>query len=102
LGIAAAALVFVIYAATLWALWRVHRNARDQLTRFLAAGLMASIVAWIVVATAFGCDFYRPSIGLSSDVVVSCVLVGAGIALVRTVHAEKPWRPSEPSGNALG
>ncbi|MGA2513292.1 MAG: O-antigen ligase family protein [Candidatus Limnocylindrales bacterium] len=101
LGIPALALVLVIYGATLWALWRAHRNARDQLTRFLAAGLMAAIVAWLVVASAFGCDFYRPSVDLSSDVVVSCVLVGAAIALARTVRAEKPPQPSSPSRAAL-
>jgi O-antigen ligase len=95
LGIAAAALVFVIYAATLWALWRVYRGARDQLTRFLSAGLMASIVAWLVVATAYGCDIYRPDRVLSSDVVLSAVVVGAAVALARAVHTERPWRPAK-------
>jgi len=97
LGLVAAVLVFVIYAASLWALWRVYRSARDQLTRLLAAGLMASIVAWLVVATAYGCDIYRTSRDLSSDVVASAIVLGAAIALARTVHAEKPWRPSQPT-----
>lgn len=101
LGVAAAALVFVIYAATLWAVWRVYRNARDQLTKFLSAGLIASIMAWLVVATIYGCDIYRPDRALSSDVVVSAIVLGAAIALVRTVRAEKPWIPSDPSGGAL-
>jgi O-antigen ligase len=93
LGVAAATLLLVIYAATLWALWRVYRSARDQLTRFLSAGLMASIVAWLVVATAYGCDIYRPDRVLSSDVVLTAVVVGAAISLARTVHAERPWWP---------
>ncbi len=101
LGLAAAVLVFVIYAAALWAMWRVYRSARDQLTRILSAGLMASIVAWLVVATAFGCDIYRPDRDLSSDVVASVVVLGAAIALARIVHAEKPWRPSQPTGPAV-
>jgi O-antigen ligase len=99
LGLAAATLVFVIYAAALWAMWRVYRGATDQLTRVLAAGLMASIVSWLVVATAFGCDIYRPGRDLSSDVVVSAIVLGAAIALARTVHSEKAWRPSQPSRN---
>ena len=101
LGPAAAVLVFVIYAAALWAMWRVYRSARDQLTRILSAGLIASIVAWLVVATAFGCDIYRPARDLSSDVVASVVVLGAAIALARTVHSEKPWRPSEPTRNVI-
>jgi O-antigen ligase len=100
LGLAAAVLVFLIYAAVLWAMWRVYRSARDQLTRLLAAGLMASIAAWVVVATAFGCDIYRASRDLSSDVVVSCIVVGAAIALARIVQAEqpRPWTPSRLNG----
>lgn len=102
LGLAAAVLVLIIYAAVVWAMWRVYRSARDQLTRFLAAGLMASIVAWVAVATAFGCDIYRSSRDLSSDVVVSCIVVGAAIALARLVEAEKPrpWTGSNLNAGA--
>ena len=89
LGIAAAALVFVIYAGALWAMLRVYRTARDQLTRVMSAGLAAAIVGWLVVATAFGCDIYRPTRELSSDVVASVVILGAAIALARLVQSEK-------------
>lgn len=94
LGVGAAALLLMIYAATLWALWRVYRSARDRLTKFLSAGFMASIVAWLVVATAYGCDIYRPDRVLSSDVVLTAVVIGASIALARSVHAERPWQPT--------
>lgn len=94
LGLFAAALAAVIYAASAWSLWRIYRRAQDQLTRLLAAGLLAAITAWLVVATAYGCNFYRVTIDLSSDVVTSALVVGAAIALSSAVHAEKPWRRS--------
>ena len=94
LGIPAAALVFVIYAASMLAMWRVFRAARDRLTRMTAAGLFASLVAWLVVATAFGCYVYRPTSDSAPDVAVSAIVVGAAIALARTAHAERPWRPA--------
>ena len=102
LGLPAAVLVFVIYVAALWAMWRVYRGARDRLTRILAAGFFASMVSWLVVATAFGCDIYRPNRDLSSDVVVAAIVLGAAIALARTVHAEhserlSPRVPGAPS-----
>jgi O-antigen ligase len=89
LGLVAAFLVFVIYAAVLWAVWRVYRAASDALTRIVAAGLLASIVSWLVVATAFGCDIYRPGRDLSSDVVVSAIVLGAAISLARTFRADR-------------
>ena len=93
LGLPAVVLVAIIYAAALWAMWGVYRKARERLTRVLAAGLFASMVSWLVVATAFGCDIYRPDRDLSSDVVVAAVVVGAALALARTVHAEQSGRP---------
>jgi O-antigen ligase len=95
LGLPAALLIFVIYAAALWAMWRVYRGARERLTRILAAGLFASMVSWLVVATAFGCDIYRPNRDLSSDVVVAAVVVGAALALARAVHSERSRGPQE-------
>jgi hypothetical protein len=89
LGIAAAVLVFVIYAGALWAMLRIYRAAKDQLTRVMSAGLAAAIVGWLVVATAFGCDIYRPTRELSSDVVASVVILGAAFALARLVQSEK-------------
>lgn len=101
LGLPAASLVFVIYAAALWAMWRVYLRARDQFTRVLAAGLFASMISWLVVATAFGCYFYRPYLDQSSDVVVAAVVVGAAMALTRAVHSERSQQPAHmaPSGS---
>ena len=100
LGLPAMVLVEVIYAAALWAMWGVYRKARERLTRVLAAGLFASMVSWLVVATAFGCDIYRPDRDLSSDVVVAAVVLGAALALARTVHAEQSGRPPQ-TGRAV-
>jgi len=95
LGLVAVTLVVVLYAAALWAMWRVYRRARERLTRVLAAGLFASMISWLVVATAFGCDIYRPDRDLSSDVVVAAVVLGAALALARTVRAEQSRRPTD-------
>jgi O-antigen ligase len=100
LGLPAMVLVAVIYAAALWAMWGVYRKARERLTRVLAAGLFASMVSWLVVATAFGCDIYRPDRDLSSDVVVAAVVLGAALALARTVHAEQSGGPPQ-TGRAV-
>ena len=100
LGLPAMVLVAVIYAAALWAMWGVYRKARERLTRVLAAGLFASMVSWLVVAAAFGCDIYRPDRDLSSDVVVAAVVLGAALALARTVHAEQSGRPPQ-TGRAV-
>jgi O-antigen ligase len=102
LGLPAASLIFVVYSAALWAMWRVYRGARERLTRILAAGLFASMVSWLVVATAFGCDIYRPDRDLSSDVVVAAVVVAAALALARTVHSERSQQPpaTAPGGSS--
>ncbi len=94
LGLPATGLVVIIYGAAMWAMWRVYRNSRDKATRLISAGLLASIAGWLVVATAFGCYIYRPTNDLASDVAVSAIVVGAAIALARTVHSERPWRPA--------
>jgi O-antigen ligase len=83
LGFPAMALVALIYAAALLALWRVYRNPPDTATRLLAATFMATIVSWIVVATAFGNDIYRPLRNMSSEVIMMAVVVAAAFALSR-------------------
>ncbi|MGD0247695.1 MAG: O-antigen ligase family protein, partial [Candidatus Limnocylindrales bacterium] len=69
LGLPAMVLLAIAIAAALWAMWRTYRAARDQLTRILAATLFASLAAWTIAATAFGCDIYRGVRDMSSDVV---------------------------------
>jgi O-antigen ligase len=86
LGIPAMALVVLIYAAALLALWQVYRNPPDTATRLLAATLMATIVSWIVVATAFGDDIYRSARNMSSEAIMMAVVVAAAFALNRYSH----------------
>ena len=76
---------------------------RARLSAVLAAGLFASMISWLIVATAFGCDIYRPDRDLSSDVVVSVIVVAAALALARTVRAEQVGPPpSQTTPNAFG
>ena len=83
IGFPAMALVALIYAAALLALWHVYRNPPDSATRLLAATFMAAIVSWIVVATAFGSDIYRSVRNMSSELVMMAVVVAAAFALAR-------------------
>ncbi len=85
LGQPAMILVIVLFAAALWAMRRVYRNASDPGTRALAASLAAAMVAWLIAATAFGVDIYRPDRALSTDVVVAAIIVAAALALARTM-----------------
>jgi O-antigen ligase len=87
LGLPALALLATALAAAMWALWRIYRAARDGLTRILAATLLASIAAWIVAATAFGCDIYRAQRDMSSDVVAFAVILAMALALARLIRA---------------
>lgn len=93
LGLVAMVLVVVIYATCLWALWRIYRAPPDGKTRALAAALFASLVGWLIAATAFGCDIYRPDRDLSSDVVTMAVIVAASIALTRISSARRGRPP---------
>jgi O-antigen ligase len=56
LGFPVLFLVLVVYAAAMLALWRVYRSPPDDIMRLLAAALFASMVAWLIVATAFAGD----------------------------------------------
>lgn len=96
LGLLAMVLVVVIYASCLWALWRIYRAPPDRTTRALAAALFASLVGWLIAATAFGCDIYRPDRDLSSDVVTMAVIVAASIALARISSARRGSSPLGP------
>jgi hypothetical protein len=87
LGVVALVFVVLIFAAALLALWRVYRAPPDDSIRLLAATLLASLVAWLLVATAFAGDMYRPWRNMSSDFVMMAVLTGGAFALVRIVAA---------------
>jgi O-antigen ligase len=89
LGLLVLALVLVIFAAALLGLWRVYRAPPDPAMRALAAILVSALVAWVVVATAFGGELYRPWRNMSSDYVMMVVIVAAALALPRLAQARR-------------
>jgi O-antigen ligase len=95
LGIPALGLVVLIFAAALLALWRVYRAPPDETTRLLALTLLASMVAWLLVATAFAGDMYRPWRNMSSDFVMMAVLTAAAFALSRGLISRRKVAPAE-------
>jgi O-antigen ligase len=92
LGIPAVSILVVVFAAAVWAMWRTYRAARDELTRILAATFMAAIAAWVIAATAFGCDIYRAVRAQGSDVMAIAVLLAMAVALTR-------WTQTHGAGN---
>jgi O-antigen ligase len=86
LGLLVLALVVVIFGAALLGLWRVYRAPPDPAMRALAAILLSALVAWVVVATAFGGELYRPWRNMSSDYVMMVVIVAAALALPRVAR----------------
>ena len=92
LGFPVLFLVLVVYAAAMLALWRVYRSPPDDITRLLAAALFASMVAWLIVATAFAGDMYRPWRNMASDYVMMMVLVASAFALYRLARGDMPGR----------
>jgi len=83
LGLLVLALVVVIFGAAMLGLWRVYRAPPDPAMRALAAILLSALVAWVVVATAFGGELYRPWRNMSSDYVMMVVITAAALALPR-------------------
>jgi O-antigen ligase len=81
LGLPALALVVLVFAAAVLSLWRLYRSPPDEVTRVLAATLLAALVAWLVVATTFDVDLYRDWRNMSSDVVMMAVVTAAAFAL---------------------
>jgi hypothetical protein len=87
LGFPALILDLFIYAAAMFAVWRVYRSPPDQLARLLASALLATMVAWQIAGTAFAGDMYRPWRNMASDYVTMMVLVTAAFALYRLSFA---------------
>jgi O-antigen ligase len=104
LGLPALAVVVLIFASALLALWRAYRAPPDETTRLLALTLLASLVAWLLVATAFAGDMYRPWRNMSSDFVMMAVLTAAAFGLSRgtiahrKLGAESPAEPERAVG----
>jgi O-antigen ligase len=87
LGLLVLSLVLVIFAAAAVGLWRVYRAPPDPAMRVLAAILLSALAAWVVVATAFGGELYRPWRNMSSDYVMMVLIVAAALALPRVARA---------------
>jgi O-antigen ligase len=83
LGLPALILDLIFYAAAMLALWRIYRAPPDPLTRLLASALLAVVVSWLLVGTAFAGDMYRPWRNMASDYVMMAVLVAGAFALYR-------------------
>jgi O-antigen ligase len=81
LGIPALLLDLILYGSAMLALWRVYRAPPDQLTRMLACALLASLVAWLLVGTAFAGDMYRPWRYMADDYVMMMVIAAASFSL---------------------
>jgi O-antigen ligase len=81
LGLPALALVVFVFAAAVLSLWRLYRSPPDEVTRILAAMLLAALVAWLVVATTFDVDLYRDWRNMASAVVMRAVNTAAAFAL---------------------
>jgi O-antigen ligase len=94
LGLLVLALVVVIFGAALLGLWRLYRAPPDPETRSLAAILLSALVAWVVVATAFGGELYRPWRNMSSDYVMMVMITAAALALPRVSRARRRPRTS--------
>jgi O-antigen ligase len=83
LGLLAAVLLALLILGTMWAMWRAWRTARSDLSRAMAASILAAVTAWVTGAILFGCYFYRPFNLQASDVATFAVLVGMAVALAR-------------------
>ena len=81
-------LALTFHAAAMLALWRMVRAPPDPLTRLLACALLAVVVSWLLVGTAFAGDMYRPWRNMSSDYVMMAVLVAGAFALYRMTRRQ--------------
>ena len=100
LGFPALLCVLLIYASAAFALWRVYRAPPDEPARILAAAFLAALVAWLLVATAFAGDMYRPWRNMSSDFVMMAVVTAAAFALYRLSRAGMRHDEREPDAAA--
>jgi O-Antigen ligase len=94
LGLPALLLDLVIYAAAMLVAWRVYRAPPDPLARLLACALLAAMVSWQLVGTAFAGDMYRPWRNMASDYVVMMVLVASAFALYRLSRSRPNRAPA--------
>ena len=82
LGLPALALIALLFALALLALWRTYRAPPEEPIRILAAALMASLLGWLVAATTYDTDLYRYWRNMASDMVMISVITAAAFALL--------------------
>ncbi len=92
LGIPALIAVVLIYLSAFLLLFRLYRAPPDAHARLLAVTLLGSLVAWVMVASAFAGDMYRSWRHMSSDFVMMAILVAAAFVLYRIVRSEAQAR----------
>jgi O-antigen ligase len=100
LGFPALFLDILIYAAALFALWRVYRAPPDPATRLLACALLAAVVAWLLVGTAFAGDMYRDWRNMASDYVMMMVVMAASFALYRMSRTAEDGATADATASA--
>jgi O-antigen ligase len=81
LGLPALAAVVLLFSLAGLGLWRTYRAPPDEQTRILAAALLASLVAWLIVATTFDPDLYRVWRHMASDMLMVVLVTTAALAL---------------------
>lgn len=101
LGLPAMLLALVLFLGAVWAVWHTYRRPIDEPTRRLAAVVISSLVAWLVVASIFASDMYRPWRNMSSDFVMVGILVAMAVLLGSGrlgAQARPRVAPSAPPG----
>jgi O-antigen ligase len=79
-GLPLAVLLTLVVAVTLLRAWRVWRSTAN-LTRLLALAFGLSLIAFMIVATLFGTDLYRPYRYMNTDVLYFGLILGAIVVL---------------------
>ena len=88
LGIPALLVVVGALMAALWWAWRAVRSG-DVLLRSVGGAYLSALVAFLVVATTFGLDLYRPYRVMNADVITAGLIVGACGALAAAVRSKR-------------
>jgi hypothetical protein len=90
-GLPLAILLTLVVAATLLMAWRLWRSTTD-LTRLLALAFGLSLISFLIVATLFGTDLYRPYRYMNTDVLYFALILGAIVVL----QGDAPGSQAEP------
>ncbi|TAM72490.1 MAG: O-antigen ligase domain-containing protein [Chloroflexota bacterium] len=85
-------LTAVLFAAQVY----LRAPPEDQFARIGSAAVGAAIIGFVIVATTFGVDLYRPYRLMNSDVMFASALVAVGLLLPGTIAGRTPG--SEAAG----